>query len=81
MSESEEHLELFDLIKKMLVYEPSQRITLGKSKCVPIIVFYFFLHQTIFKQFRNYSDKNNFITLYSILICMNFYFMFHRRRA
>lgn len=30
MSDSEEHLELFDLIKKMLEYEPSQRITLGK---------------------------------------------------
>lgn len=30
MSESEDHLELFDLIKKMLEYEPSQRITLGK---------------------------------------------------
>lgn len=32
MSDSEEHLELFDLIKKMLEYEPSQRITLGKIK-------------------------------------------------
>lgn len=30
MSDCEEHLELFDLIKKMLEYEPSQRITLGK---------------------------------------------------
>lgn len=30
MSDSEEHMELFDLIKKMLEYEPSQRITLGK---------------------------------------------------
>lgn len=31
MSDSEEHLELFDLIKKMLEYEPSQRITLGEA--------------------------------------------------
>lgn len=30
MSESEDHVELFDLIKKMLEYEPSQRIQLGK---------------------------------------------------
>ncbi|KAJ6638220.1 Serine/threonine-protein kinase Doa, partial [Pseudolycoriella hygida] len=30
-SESEDHLELFDLIKKMLEYEPSQRITLGEA--------------------------------------------------
>lgn len=29
MSDSKEHLELFDLIKAMLEYEPSQRITLG----------------------------------------------------
>lgn len=34
MSESEDHQELFDLIKKMLEYEPSQRIQLGK--CVRI---------------------------------------------
>lgn len=33
MSDSEEHLELFDLIKKMLEYEPSQRIPLGKFIC------------------------------------------------
>lgn len=32
MSDSEEHLELFDLIKKMLEFEPSQRITLGNIK-------------------------------------------------
>ncbi|XP_055323170.1 probable serine/threonine-protein kinase dyrk2 isoform X2 [Sitodiplosis mosellana] len=31
MSDCEEHLELFDLIKKMLEYEPSQRITLGEA--------------------------------------------------
>jgi len=31
MSESDDHLELFDLIKKMLEYEPSQRITLGEA--------------------------------------------------
>lgn len=30
-SESEDHLELFDLIKKMLEYEPSQRITLAEA--------------------------------------------------
>lgn len=30
MSDGEDHCELFDLIKKMLEYEPSQRITLGK---------------------------------------------------
>lgn len=30
MTDSEEHKQLFDLIKKMLEYEPSQRITLGK---------------------------------------------------
>lgn len=30
MSDCEEHSELFELIKKMLEYEPSQRITLGK---------------------------------------------------
>lgn len=36
MSDSEEHLELFDLIKKMLEYEPNQRITLGK-----ILIFEF----------------------------------------
>ncbi|KAL5283410.1 CLK2 family protein [Megaselia abdita] len=29
MSDSDEHYQLFDLIKKMLDYEPSQRITLG----------------------------------------------------
>lgn len=29
-SESDDHLELFDLIKKMLEYDPTQRITLGK---------------------------------------------------
>lgn len=33
MSDSDEHLELFDLIKKMLEYEPSQRITLGNIQC------------------------------------------------
>lgn len=37
MSESEDHVELFDLIKKMLEYEPSQRIQLGKY-------FFFFAH-------------------------------------
>ncbi|KAM7362466.1 CDC like kinase darkener of apricot isoform 5-T5 [Cochliomyia hominivorax] len=31
MSDSEDHCELFDLIKKMLDYEPSQRITLGEA--------------------------------------------------
>lgn len=30
MSDTEDHCELFDLIKKMLEYEPSQRVTLGK---------------------------------------------------
>lgn len=29
-SESDDHLELFDLIKKMLDYDPTQRITMGK---------------------------------------------------
>lgn len=29
-SEHEDHLELFDLIKKMLEYDPSQRIVLGE---------------------------------------------------
>ncbi|XP_055919498.1 AF4/FMR2 family member lilli isoform X2 [Eupeodes corollae] len=36
MSESEDHCELFDLIKKMLEYEPSQRITLGEALRHPI---------------------------------------------
>ncbi|XP_065372155.1 probable serine/threonine-protein kinase clkA isoform X4 [Calliphora vicina] len=31
MSDSEDHCELFDLIKKMLDYEPSQRVTLGEA--------------------------------------------------
>ncbi|XP_023292769.2 probable dual specificity protein kinase madd-3 isoform X1 [Lucilia cuprina] len=31
MSDSEDHCELFDLIKKMLEYEPSQRVTLGEA--------------------------------------------------
>lgn len=31
MTDHEDHLELFDLIKKMLEYEPSQRITLGEA--------------------------------------------------
>ncbi|XP_019891534.2 serine-rich adhesin for platelets isoform X1 [Musca domestica] len=31
MSDAEDHCELFDLIKKMLEYEPSQRITLGEA--------------------------------------------------
>ncbi|KAL5283412.1 CLK2 family protein [Megaselia abdita] len=31
MSDSDEHYQLFDLIKKMLDYEPSQRITLGDA--------------------------------------------------
>ncbi|XP_036323098.1 serine/threonine-protein kinase Doa-like isoform X2 [Rhagoletis pomonella] len=31
MSDTEDHCELFDLIKKMLDYEPSQRITLGDA--------------------------------------------------
>lgn len=30
-SESDDHLELFDLIKKMLDYDPTQRITMGES--------------------------------------------------
>lgn len=34
MSDSKEHLELFDLIKSMLEYEPSQRITLGIYKYI-----------------------------------------------
>lgn len=29
-SESEDHIELFDLIKKMLEYDPTQRIVLGE---------------------------------------------------
>lgn len=29
-SENEDHIELFDLIKKMLEYDPSQRIVLGE---------------------------------------------------
>lgn len=32
MSDSEEHSELFDLIKRMLEYEPSQRINLGNFR-------------------------------------------------
>lgn len=49
MSDSEEHLELFDLIKKMLEYEPSQRITLGKLSTFDLIItklkigFFFFV--------------------------------------
>ncbi|XP_053947088.1 mucin-5AC isoform X2 [Anastrepha ludens] len=31
MSDTEDHCELFDLIKKMLEYEPSQRVTLGDA--------------------------------------------------
>ncbi|XP_073816818.1 CDC like kinase darkener of apricot isoform X2 [Musca autumnalis] len=31
MSDAEDHCELFDLIKKMLEYEPSQRVTLGEA--------------------------------------------------
>lgn len=31
IADNEEHLELFDLIRKMLEYEPSQRITLGNK--------------------------------------------------
>ncbi|XP_037948898.1 serine/threonine-protein kinase Doa-like [Teleopsis dalmanni] len=31
MSDTEDHCELFDLIKKMLEYEPSQRVTLGEA--------------------------------------------------
>lgn len=37
MSDSEEHLELFDLIKKMLEYEPNQRITLGNFHQIFVI--------------------------------------------
>lgn len=33
MAESDDHLQLFDLIKKMLEYEPTQRISLGKLTC------------------------------------------------
>ncbi|XP_067618807.1 uncharacterized protein Doa isoform X2 [Eurosta solidaginis] len=31
MSDTEDHCQLFDLIKKMLEYEPSQRVTLGDA--------------------------------------------------
>uniref|UniRef100_A0A1B0D792 Uncharacterized protein n=1 Tax=Phlebotomus papatasi TaxID=29031 RepID=A0A1B0D792_PHLPP len=31
LSKSSDHVQLFDLIKKMLEYEPSQRLTLGKT--------------------------------------------------
>lgn len=31
MEHQPDHLQLFDLIRKMLEYEPSQRITLGKK--------------------------------------------------
>lgn len=39
MSDTEEHLELFDLIKKMLEYEPNQRITLGKTLTIEIPIY------------------------------------------
>lgn len=42
MEHQPDHLQLFDLIRKMLEYEPSQRITLG-------LIFSFFKYLFLFK--------------------------------
>ncbi|KAI8130664.1 Serine/threonine-protein kinase Doa [Lucilia cuprina] len=70
MSDSEDHCELFDLIKKMLEYEPSQRVTLGEALRHPFFDklpphqrknYYNFIYK-FYKQKQKYCNCCNIFT-------------------
>ena len=55
INDGEDHCELFDLIKKMLDYEPSQRVTLGKLlKVVLLLIEIIILNCKYYYYYYNY---------------------------